>query len=320
MVEITSEQAVKICREWSEAIDVTSVTNELIARGFRAYCPYSKWLESFCNPEDLKIHRAIKLERPKVILATPFPFNLDPAQAKNLYSSSLFASLKSIRDDESGSRGSGVSGMDRDPVEGEWRKEIDPCLRAMSRARAVDFPVFSASRLEVVDEMRLILEEEGRQNFESSAGQYFLDEKSRVKFVTNLIKSFRGKAGKPWRRAVGSRCFLEFVSEIDQEWELSLHIIDKRDFLLTPLKGYFVLELRVQKKSVDQKQKILGQYLIFNYSGLVPGFSIAYWEFFSIDQLRAIVLAHLTLIDVLLKIIKKPIASKPPLGSARPSS
>ncbi len=278
-----------------------------MARGFRAFCPYIEWINSFCDPESLKIHHKLELERAKILLATPFPFNLGSSQARNVYSSPFIASLKGIRDSESGSGESSVSGTERDPAKDAWRREIDPCMREMYRTKSVDYPMFSASWLQVIDKTKEILDTEGQKNLTLLSDRYFLDGKSRIKLVENLMGGFRSKVGKSWRAAVGRRCFLEFVSEVNEEWELSLHIVDKRDFLELPLKGYYYPELRVQRRAANQKRKVLGQYLIFSYSKLIPGFSIAYREFFSIEQLGAAVSAHLTLIDVFRKSIVRPL-------------
>jgi hypothetical protein len=146
---LTYQEVAQILAEFRPIGDaIWQISNRLEAAGFSSFVPFAQFIESFGTPEERAVHRRLHSEAVKVQLSRPAhirrPASVLPVKSlyaeelKEVYRKALGLPPESLID---------AFG----PREAIWRKELDPCRRAMVRLEVEQREIYQYRR-EAVDE------------------------------------------------------------------------------------------------------------------------------------------------------------------------
>jgi hypothetical protein len=298
-VKLSFERANAICREFVTVADEAfNFMNQLKQAGFRAFLPRHEFIESFAEtPEEVEIHRRCIVESAKERLGQPTPILINDDDFKQLYFSPFLQLLREQRDRINGcpvrELGSRYKGG-----ESAWRREIDPCQRRLIQHRA--------SQREAHDARFTAMREAERRALEVERIPHTFDSKGRYAFFAAVMERDAASLGFHYDKSKSRPNYPIFSKLITDEWHLCWAIEDARAFFCSPFEGRFEpsLELRGRHLTGSLAKAKSGEFLIFRYPAVVPGYYTGYREFSDLDQLEREIQAHLYLYGLMASVVE----------------
>src|SRR5580698_3044477 len=146
---LTYQEVAQILAEFRPIGDaIWQISNRLEAAGFSSFVPFAQFIESFGTPEERAVHRRLHREAMKVRLGRPAhmrrPESMPPV--KSPYAEELDAAYRKSLGVPPESLVAAFGAR-----EAIWRKELDPCRRAMVRLEVEQREIYQYRR-EAVDE------------------------------------------------------------------------------------------------------------------------------------------------------------------------
>ena len=132
--------------------------------------------------------------------------------------------------------------------------------------------------------------------------------KTQDRFLSDLGERVQ-RRGFHFDRQSSTAAFPCFSKPLTADWQLSWGIEDPGMFHIAPTYGDYdpFLVLRNKRLKGAAYGAKLGEFVRIRYQHIVPGFSNAYWKFFSLAALATCIKAHLFLYGLMAPLIEKGI-------------
>lgn len=297
---LTAGEADAVCRELVPIGDhVFDLKDQLQQAGFAAFIPANRLEESYCHSDDVDAHRRYTLEHAKDLLGRPFQFRATPEERSRFYRSPYIQKLLAERDQENGVPESELSV--RYPGE-IWRLEIDSCRKAIMRATIQEPDLFKQRSQEAQREQReIIAREASRYDSNMAQESSFQDVAARYELFWEIMSQEAVRLGFEYDRAKSKSGYPVFSKHGGGDWDLCWAIEDAVAFFPGPKEGSLELSLELRPRGLTGRLSNAGpgQFLIFAYQRIVPGFLAAYRQFHSFSELALCIHARLTLYSLI---------------------
>jgi len=294
--------------------------NALCSDGFAAFRHYNEFVESFGNSYEVETHRQAVIEIAKSRLGQPWPMQVTGDERKLLYSSKFLAELGAKRDLENGCSVAELEKQYSD-LEALWRRQLDPCHRNKVRMEVFERDEYTARWKQAISAREKEFESEAQAFARRNAEFEAFEMEDRFAVYDIAMRRHCEPLGFKHDRAKSRDEFPVFSKTLVAGWDLCWSLSDTRDFALAPKKGNLEMTLDLRgtrlKGSVNNARS--GEFLIFRYQYLIPGFEVAYWMFRTPAELELAITAHMKLYSAIAPILESAIVSalQPLAASAR---
>jgi hypothetical protein len=297
MPPLTYQEVVPIFAEFGPIGDaIWEISNRLEAAGFSSFIPFEEFIESLGTPDERVIHRRLHSESVKVQLSRPGhlrrPTSMPPV--RSVYAEELKAKYR---------KALGVppeSLIDAfGPREAFWRKELDPCRRAMTRLEIEQREIYQYRR-EAADEST---QERFQAEVPVHAGDIPLSDLSsegaRIEALNEAFIRFGAPLGFRRSPALSKKWYPVYSREISEDWHLCWSLEDAQQFLQGQGLSRALLALRLDFRLAGVKGDIdaanRGEAFAIPLRHQLIGFAQAYWRVANSAEVATVVKAHLAL-------------------------
>jgi hypothetical protein len=308
---LTFFQANELCKKLLPIGDaIWMYAEQLRTAGYSAFDAYSEFLESFGDRDEIELHRLCAVELAKLRLGQPWPMKFSPDDRKPLYSSSLLKQLQEKRDAQNGCTRSEID-KKYPGIEALWRREIDPCHRNKTRFEISERSQYQLRWNACMERQRLMIEMETQAHSPVRDDQFEFEMEHRFAKSNEVMGRDSATLGFSYDRKKSREEFPVFSKQLTENWDLCWTLQHTDMFALTPIEGSFApnLDLRGANIPGDADKARTGEFLLFRYQHIVPGFGSAYWKFRSLNELERVVKAHLCMYRLMAPILESSVIS-----------
>lgn len=291
-LRLSFEQADGLCRELVPIGDqALNYMARLSEAGFNAFLPRQEFIKSFAEtPEDVEIHRRCFVENVKEGLGRP-TMRMSDEEYERLYFSPFLQSLREQRDQDNACAVEQLRNL-YGGGESAWRREIDPCQRALVKDRCDQVWAHQARFAVMLEAERRTLEEEAdRCSTGLGRPSRTFDPDGRCGFLAAVMERDAAALGFQYDKTKSQLNYPVFSKPVTDDWHLCWTIKYAPSFL-DSFEGLFepLLELRSRQMPSNSDKAEVGEYLLLRYEPVGLG---AYRPFLNLDQLERNIKAHL---------------------------
>lgn len=289
----------------------------LRTKGHAAHLPFEDFILSFAqDTRSVELHRMIWIELAKRALGMPWPpLQLHDEYKRIYFKSKLLDSLAAGRDSDNGAPESELNAR-FGFAEAWWRRQIDPCWREIARLQSSNRELYEHRWSTIRTAMRRHLLEEARRLIPSASFGGRFGKLERYQLFADVMEVELETLGFVRKERQSKNLPPIFTNRLNADWRLCWIIEDLVAFSSNSVDGYFepTLQLRHQNFNGSLKNAKPGEVLVIKYESIVPGFFNAYRCFKSLQELAAIIKAHVSLYRLmenqLLSSLKKSLAAE----------
>ena len=164
---------------------------------------------------------------------------------------------------------------------------------------------YEASWNTMLHEQKECLELEVPRHATGLAKDHSFDKRGRYALYTAVMKREALPLGFRFDKTNSNLNYPVFSKEITADWDLCWTIDDVKAFCWSPTQGNFEphLGLRNRHSRGRLDKARAGEFLFIGYQHIVPGFGNAYWTFHDLEELEAMIKAHLYFYSLMAPII-----------------
>ena len=194
-------------------------------------------------------------------------------------------------------------------VESLWRREIDPCRRNMVRFELEHHDQYQSRWSALQYRKREILAAESAVHRSCVSEGVGFEMEERFEVFRCVMERDAGMQGFGYDLQKSRREYPVYTKMLTDQWHLCWTLSHLDMFALSPQDGIinFTLDLRSAGLAGTTENARAGEFLLFRFQGILPGFNDAYRKFVNLEEQETILKAHLTMYKVISPILESAV-------------